>query len=137
MRIARNKVMYYLASCLGSHFCYCPSLLSFLPSSVKCSMMSDSILQCFYFLEMNENSVKNGLPTTTTNVRWGGVVVSASDFRSDGRMEDRRVGCSRFGWSLRYCVVSLDKKLCTTLSLFTQVYIKMGIGDIPLPRVAL
>ena len=43
----------------------------------------------------------------------GGVVVSASDFRS----EDLRVVGSRPGWSLHCCVVSLDKKLCPTLSL--------------------
>ena len=36
--------------------------------------------------------------------------------------EDRRLCCSRPGWSLYCCVVSLDKKRCSTLSLFTQVY---------------
>ena len=45
-------------------------------------------------------------------------MVSLSDFRSDGP----RVVGSRPGWSLHCCVVSLDKKLCSTLSLFTQVY---------------
>ena len=45
-------------------------------------------------------------------------MVSASDFQSDGR----RVGGSRPGWSLNCCVVSLDKKLCSTLSLFTQEF---------------
>ena len=29
---------------------------------------------------------------------------------------------SRLGWSLHCCVVSLHKKLCCALSLFTQVY---------------
>ena len=35
-----------------------------------------------------------------------------------------------WGSSLAHCVVSLDKELYSTLSLFTQVYIKMGTGDI-------
>ena len=45
--------------------------------------------------------------------RRGGLVVSASDFRSEGRW---------FELSLCHLVVSLDKKLYSTLSLFTQVY---------------
>ena len=51
--------------------------------------------------------------------RHGGLVVGVSDFRLDGW---KRVIGSRPGWSLHCCVVSLDKKLCSTLSLFTQVY---------------
>ena len=51
---------------------------------------------------------------------WGGVVVSALDFRSEGRWFDAQ--------SLQ-CVVSSDKKLYPRLSLSTQVY-KMGTGDI-------
>ena len=31
---------------------------------------------------------------------------------------------------LAHCIVFLDKELYSTLSLFTQVYIKMGMGDI-------
>ena len=45
--------------------------------------------------------------------RSGGLVVSALDFRSGGRWFEPGL-CRR--------VVSLDKKLCSTLSLFTQVY---------------
>ena len=33
-----------------------------------------------------------------------------------------RVGGSRPDWSLHCHIVSLDKRLCSTLSLFTQVY---------------
>ena len=49
----------------------------------------------------------------------GAVVVRALD-RSIGLLKDRRVSGSRLGWSLHCCVVFLDKKLCSTLSLFTQ-----------------
>ena len=35
---------------------------------------------------------------------------------------DQKIRGSVEGWSLHYGVVSLDKKLCSTLSLFTQVY---------------
>ena len=45
--------------------------------------------------------------------RRGGLVVSTLDFRSGGRC---------FKTSLCRRVVSLDKKLYSTLSLFTQVY---------------
>ena len=48
-------------------------------------------------------------------------MVSTTDFRFDGRKISQRVGRSKLGWSLHYCVVSVfDKKLCSTLSLFTQ-----------------
>ena len=45
--------------------------------------------------------------------RRAGLVVSALDFRSGGRW---------FKPGHYHCVVSLDKKLDSTLSLFTQVY---------------
>ena len=45
-------------------------------------------------------------------------MVSALEFRS----VDRRVGGSRLARSVSCCAVSLDKKLCSTLCLFTQVY---------------
>ena len=41
---------------------------------------------------------------------------------SMGWSEDWRVGGSRLGWCLHFCVVSLDKKLSSTLPLFTRVY---------------
>ena len=42
------------------------------------------------------------------------------------RTPDREV----WGSSLAHRIASLDKELYSTLSLFTQVYIKMGMGDI-------
>ena len=36
----------------------------------------------------------------------------------------QRIGVLRPGWSFhKYCVVSLDKKLCSTLSVFIQNYV--------------
>ena len=46
-------------------------------------------------------------------------MVGALDFQSDG---GKIRGSVVRGGSLHCCVVSLDKKLCSTLSLFTQVY---------------
>ena len=48
--------------------------------------------------------------------RRGVVVVNASDFQSDGQRFKARLVPSLL------CNVSLNKKLCSTLSLFTQVY---------------
>ena len=53
-------------------------------------------------------------------VCWGPAlqyVVNTSDFRLDS-WKIGRVGGSRLGWPLYCCVLSLDKKLCSTLSLF-------------------
>ena len=59
-----------------------------------------------------------------TKFTVGGVVVYwLEGALSIGQWEDLRVVGSRPGWSLHCCVVSLDKKLCSTLSLFTQVYL--------------
>ena len=49
------------------------------------------------------------------------VVVSALDFWSDG-WNIRGLVVQGYGWSLHCCVVSLDKKLGSTFSIFTQVY---------------
>ena len=59
----------------------------------------------------SHRNAKRGKLMTVSGALWrrGGVVVSASDFRSDAR----NVGGSRPGWSLHCCVVSLDKKLCS------------------------
>ena len=39
----------------------------------------------------------------------------------------QKIGVLRPGWSLhKYCVVSLDKKLCSTLSVLTQVYVHLN-----------
>ena len=53
-------------------------------------------------------------------ILWGcgGLVVSASDFQPEGRW---------FKPGLCHLVVSLDKKLCSMLSLSTQVY-KYSVG---------
>ena len=40
----------------------------------------------------------------------------------NGQWEDRRVSGLRLDWYLHCYVVSLDKKLYSTLTLFTQVY---------------
>ena len=59
-------------------------------------------------------NVKIDTHTHQSKWRHSGLVVSVLDFQSEGWW---------FEPSLYYCVVSLDKKLYSTLSLFTQVYI--------------
>ena len=56
--------------------------------------------------------VKQYLPAFLVMWRRSGLVVSASDFQPEGRW---------FEPDLCHCVVSLDKKLCSTLALSTQV----------------
>ena len=67
-----------------------------------------------------DNAVKPLSITQTVKRRRGGLVVSALDFQSGG-----------WGFEPGLCrrVVSLDKKLYSTLSLFTQVYKWVLIGD--------
>lgn len=38
------------------------------------------------------------------------------------RTFDRKIGGSKLGWSLKYRIVPLEKKLKSTLSHFTQMY---------------
>ena len=49
------------------------------------------------------------------------VVVSAGDSQLDGWKISWWVGGLKLGWSLHCCVVSIDKKLGSMSSLFTQV----------------
>ena len=51
--------------------------------------------------------------TITCGGTASGLLVSTLDVRSGGRWLEPSLCC---------CVVSLDKKLCSTLSLFIQVY---------------
>ena len=60
-----------------------------------------------------EKGYKQRINAVSSVWRHGGQVVSALDFRSKGRWFESG-NCRR--------VVSLDKKLYSTLSLFTQVY---------------
>ena len=50
------------------------------------------------------------------------ISVSTSVVQSDIQSDDQRVGGLKLVWSLHCCVASLDKKLCSTLFLFSQVY---------------
>ena len=75
--------------------------------------------QMVFNFSFKTSIIMNGSVMQRVEARW------CSGWRvglSIGRSEDLRVVGSRPGWSLHCCVVSLDKKLCSTLSLFTQVY---------------
>ena len=76
------------------------------PELLDLSLFSDPLIDLF-----------DGSPVLDVEA-VGSVVISVLEFQS----EDQKVGVSRLGWSLHYFVVSLYKKLCLELSLFTQVY---------------